>query len=157
MQHDYAKVTGYDETLPAVEPLLPQMNFLAPPQLPSVPLLLLVPQTPPCPLVQFPRLPVQYFSRKLLLHLHRFFSCRRLAPLLLSLLRRFQFGAHQRLTDLLFDGCTQLMKDRNGWYGQQVEIIQLPWSHTCAHRHLRFPCLRWRDISDWHANAMSWS
>ena len=37
-----------------------------------------------------------------------FFSCRRLAPLLLGLLRRFQFGAHEWLTDLLFDSCTQL-------------------------------------------------
>ncbi len=52
MQDDYAKIMQAD-TLPVVEPLLQQMNFLAPPHLPSVPLLLLVPPTPQCPLVCF--------------------------------------------------------------------------------------------------------
>ncbi len=47
-------------------------------------------------------------NRKLLLILLPIFFCRRLAPLLLGLLRRFQFGAHEWLTDLLFDSCTQL-------------------------------------------------
>jgi hypothetical protein len=69
MQEDYAKYATLlckGDTLPVVEPLLLQMNFLAPPHLPSVPLLmlLLVPPTPPCPLVQFPRSPVQYVSNQ---------------------------------------------------------------------------------------------
>ena len=48
------------------------------------------------------------YRKLLLLLLFPIFSCRRLALLPLGLLRRLQFGAHEWLTDLLFDSCTQI-------------------------------------------------
>ncbi len=60
-------------------------------------------------------------NRKLLLLLFPIFSCRRLALLLLGLLRRFKFGAHEWLTDLLFDCSTQL----TWWIAKECTAYEL--------------------------------